>query len=297
MTAGKHIQNKNLKELAQLFFKLGIIGFGGPAAHIAMMQKEVVHKRKWMSEQHFLDLIGATNLIPGPNSTEMAIHIGHERAGWRGLIVAAGEPNAWYSINLVPSIYWSQGNASITGIINWGGAFKSGGTPAANIEIALFSSTGAPIAYTFSNNDGTFEFNNLPYGEFSLHAEMTGKITETVVVNLSENSTAANINFVVTAAIITATGSDNLDTLKLVAGNLYPNPVGEVLYLELNASSSGTALVEVIDLQGRIIRSESQEMSGGSSRISIATGDLMKGMYLLRVNTEGCDPVQRRFIK
>ena len=77
-----------LAELAKLFLKLGTIGFGGPAAHIAMMQDEVVKKRKWMDEQHFLDLIGATNLIPGPNSTEMAIHIGHERAGWKGLIVA-----------------------------------------------------------------------------------------------------------------------------------------------------------------------------------------------------------------
>lgn len=80
--------DKNIPELAKLFSKLGIIAFGGPAAHIAMMQHEVVSKRKWMSEQHFLDLIGATNLIPGPNSTEMAIHIGRERAGWKGLIVA-----------------------------------------------------------------------------------------------------------------------------------------------------------------------------------------------------------------
>lgn len=78
----------NLKEIAQLFLKLGVIGFGGPAAHIAMMQDEVVRKRKWMDEQHFLDLIGATNLIPGPNSTEMAIHIGYDRGGWKGLIVA-----------------------------------------------------------------------------------------------------------------------------------------------------------------------------------------------------------------
>lgn len=81
-------KKNNLIELAKLFLKLGIIGFGGPAVHIAMMQDEVVTKRKWLSEQHFLDLIGATNLIPGPNSTEMAIHIGHERAGWKGLVVA-----------------------------------------------------------------------------------------------------------------------------------------------------------------------------------------------------------------
>jgi chromate transporter len=81
-------QIDNLRELAKLFLKLGIIGFGGPAAHIAMMREEVVVKKNWLSEQHFLDLLGATNLIPGPNSTEMTIHIGRERAGWKGLIVA-----------------------------------------------------------------------------------------------------------------------------------------------------------------------------------------------------------------
>lgn len=80
--------NKNLSEVAQLFLKLGSISFGGPAAHVAMMEEEVVRKRKWMSHQHFLDLIGATNLIPGPNSTEMTMHCGYERAGWKGLLLA-----------------------------------------------------------------------------------------------------------------------------------------------------------------------------------------------------------------
>lgn len=77
-----------LSELAQIFLKLGIIGFGGPAAHIAMMEDEVVHRRQWLTPEQFLDLVGATNLIPGPNSTEMAIHIGYIYAGGLGLIVA-----------------------------------------------------------------------------------------------------------------------------------------------------------------------------------------------------------------
>ena len=77
-----------LRGLAALFLKLGMVAFGGPAAHIALMQDEVVERRGWMSRQRFLDLVGATNLIPGPNSTELAIHIGLGRAGWRGLIVA-----------------------------------------------------------------------------------------------------------------------------------------------------------------------------------------------------------------
>lgn len=79
--------SQRLIELAGLFLKLGITGFGGPAAHIAMMHDEIVKRRKWLSDQEFLDLVGATNLIPGPNSTEMAIHIGYLHAGWPGLIL------------------------------------------------------------------------------------------------------------------------------------------------------------------------------------------------------------------
>jgi chromate transporter len=81
-------QPTSLRELALLFLKLGTISFGGPAAHIAMMEDEVVRRRRWVSSEEFLDLVGATNLIPGPNSTEMAIHIGHRQAGWAGLLVA-----------------------------------------------------------------------------------------------------------------------------------------------------------------------------------------------------------------
>lgn len=79
---------KELKEIALIFLKLGFITFGGPAAHIALFEAEIVSKRKWMSHQHFLDLVGATNLIPGPNSTEMAMHTGQIRAGIAGLMLA-----------------------------------------------------------------------------------------------------------------------------------------------------------------------------------------------------------------
>jgi chromate transporter len=77
-----------LLDVAGLFLKLGLVGFGGPAAHVAMMEDEVVRRRRWLSRERFLDLVGATNLIPGPNSTELAIHLGHQRAGWPGLVVA-----------------------------------------------------------------------------------------------------------------------------------------------------------------------------------------------------------------
>ncbi|MDX1664440.1 MAG: chromate efflux transporter [Candidatus Promineifilaceae bacterium] len=81
-------ESASLAEIARLFLRLGFTAFGGPAAHIAMMYDEVVVRRRWLDEQHFLDLLGATNLIPGPNSTEMAIHVGYERGRWRGLLVA-----------------------------------------------------------------------------------------------------------------------------------------------------------------------------------------------------------------
>jgi chromate transporter len=81
-------KRSNLWELAVLFLRLGATAFGGPAAHIAMMEDEVVRRRHWLTRDKFLDLLGATNLIPGPNSTEMAIHVGYLRAGWPGLLIA-----------------------------------------------------------------------------------------------------------------------------------------------------------------------------------------------------------------
>lgn len=115
--------NDSLGQVIRLFLRLGFTAFGGPAAHIAMMHDEVVVRRQWMAEQQFLDLVGATNLIPGPNSTEMAIHIGYERAGWRGLL-AAGLCFILPAALIVGCLAWVyvrygqtlQGNALLYGI-------------------------------------------------------------------------------------------------------------------------------------------------------------------------------------
>lgn len=96
----------SLSELAALFLKLGTTAFGGPAAHIAMMEDELVRRRQWLTHDEFLDLLGATNLIPGPNSTEMAIHIGHRRAGWAGLLVA-GSCFILPAVVIVTAIAWA----------------------------------------------------------------------------------------------------------------------------------------------------------------------------------------------
>lgn len=94
-----------LMTLVRLFVRLSLTAFGGPAAHIAMMEDEVVGRRKWLSRQAFLDLVGATNLIPGPNSTEMTMHVGHVRAGWIGLVTAGAS-------FIIPA-------SLITGVIAW----------------------------------------------------------------------------------------------------------------------------------------------------------------------------------
>src|SRR5688500_6275557 len=79
---------ERVAEVALLFTRLGFTAFGGPAAHVALMEDQVVRRRGWLDRRHFLDLVSAVNFIPGPNSTELAIHLGQVRAGWRGLVVA-----------------------------------------------------------------------------------------------------------------------------------------------------------------------------------------------------------------
>ncbi len=118
MGEAKRLSSRRLKEVAALFFKLGCIAFGGPAAHIAMMRDEVVRRRGWLCEQEFLDMVGATNLIPGPNSTEMAIHLGHLRAGWRGLL-AAGILFIFPAMVIVMAFAWVYVNYGATPEVEW----------------------------------------------------------------------------------------------------------------------------------------------------------------------------------
>ena len=107
-----------LRELAALFLRLGITAFGGPAAHIAMMRAEVVERLKWLSDREFLDLLAATNLIPGPNSTEMAIHLGYRRAGIPGLLVA-GACFILPAALIVGGIAWGYARYGETPAVGW----------------------------------------------------------------------------------------------------------------------------------------------------------------------------------
>lgn len=103
-----------LKEIAPVFLRLGAVAFGGPAAHIALMEEEIVRKRAWLSREAFLDLLGATNLIPGPNSTEMAIHLGFSRGGLAGLVTAgvAFILPAFFIVLIFAALYARHGQVS-----------------------------------------------------------------------------------------------------------------------------------------------------------------------------------------
>jgi chromate transporter len=107
-----------LRDVALLALRLGITAFGGPAAHIAMLRDEAVVRRRWLSDAEFLDLLGATNLIPGPNSTEMFIHIGHVRAGWRGMIVS-GVCFILPAMLIVLAIAWAYQTYGTTPTATW----------------------------------------------------------------------------------------------------------------------------------------------------------------------------------
>lgn len=107
-----------LREVIGLFLRLGSTAFGGPAAHVALMHDEVVTRRGWVTDQEFLDLLGATNLIPGPNSTEMAIHLGYRRAGWPGLI-AGGVCFAGPAILIVLALAWVYTRLGVLPQVGW----------------------------------------------------------------------------------------------------------------------------------------------------------------------------------
>ena len=118
MTDDTGPQTVSWREITAQFLRIGLTAFGGPAAHVAIMRHELVERRKWMSEAHFLDLLGATNLIPGPNSSEMAMHIGFVRAGWAGLL-GGGVGFLLPSMLIVLGMAWGYVEFGATPAVEW----------------------------------------------------------------------------------------------------------------------------------------------------------------------------------
>jgi hypothetical protein len=214
-------------------------------------------------------------------------------------IVKAGEPEAWYPIQLVSSVMepGTNGTATISGFINWEGQIKSPiSIPAANVEIVLFNHANEPVAYTFTDSKGYYEFNNLELGNYSLHAEMAGKTTATADINLTENESLVNINFAMNAEAIITLGISNNNKPGILAGNPYPNPANDFLNIRLNLPLSKSAEIEIIDMQGRVIHA-GKTLLQSNNLLQVETGNLSKGIYMLRINITGYQPVIRRFAK
>ena len=154
-----------LREVASLFFRLGVFAFGGPAAHIAMMRREVVTVRRWTSDAEFLDMVGATSLIPGPNSTEMAMHLGSRRAGWRGLVVAgalfilpaaamvAGLAYAYVRFGSTPAVDWVLYGVKPVVIAIVVGAIWALGRVALRRPVSWMPAAGAVALYLLGVNE------------------------------------------------------------------------------------------------------------------------------------------------
>jgi chromate transporter len=124
-TAARAASGSALKQIALSFLRLGTTAFGGPAAHIGMMEEEFVCRRGWVTRADFLDMLGASNLVPGPSSTEMAIHIGHQRAGWRGLVVA-GVCFILPAMLIVMACAWAYATFTLTALLRCSGFLRSG---------------------------------------------------------------------------------------------------------------------------------------------------------------------------
>jgi len=107
------MQNGKILEIIRYFLRLGFVAFGGPAAHVAMMEEDLVQRKKWMDGQTFLDYLGATNLIPGPNSTEMTMHVGYHRGGPAGLF-AAGMSFIFPAVLLTLAVAMQEGSEVYT---------------------------------------------------------------------------------------------------------------------------------------------------------------------------------------
>jgi hypothetical protein len=213
--------------------------------------------------------------------------------------VKAAEPNAWYPIQLVSPVSEpdKQGTAKISGYINWEGQIKSPvSIPAANVEIVLYNNNGEPVSYTFTDSNGYFEFINLAFGNYTIHAEMTGKTTAAADINLSENESKVNINFAMNASAIIILGIENKNKPELIAGNPYPNPAGDFLNIHVNMPFSKSAEIEILDIQGRVIQTQQVRLQN-NDLLQVATGNLNKGAFILRIKTPGYQPVIRMFLK
>lgn len=236
-----------LRELAMLFLKLGTIGFGGPAAHIAMMEDEVVNRRQWLTREHYLDLIGATNLIPGPNSTEIAIHIGYIHAGLLGLIVT-GICFILPAVLITTTLAWvyvqfgqlPQFSPFLYGIkpailaIIFGAMWRLGKKAAKNLQLAII---------------GLIVVLGLFWGLNELLALLLGGLLGVLWLQVKSKN---NLGAKILAFPLTSYLAVNNTTLNATATNISPWQIG-LFFLKVGSVLYGSGYVLVAFLQSELV--------------------------------------------
>lgn len=203
-------------------------------------------------------------------------------------------------VNLVPVFKdpGPQGTSVISGNINWNNpAGTQDVNPASNVIIVLYNDAGAAVASTMTNDNGYFEFDRLQTGKYSVYAEMAGKENGSAAITLDDANAHAIVNFMMSPEAILLLGIDQAKPSMPNAGNPYPNPVGSMLYLDLDAKNTEVVEIEILDIQGRMIKSEKANLTGSSNRMGISTGSLPKGAYLLRLNFQNQKTVWKKFVK
>jgi hypothetical protein len=196
--------------------------------------------------------------------------------------------NFEYDILMIPIASMNPGPGKISGIISYGyDPDNEKGMPAGNVEILLFNNDNEPVICSHSAGDGTFSFDNLELGNYSVHAEVTGKFTFPVQISLTlENQMVNGVNIII--GNYTINGSVNWNTIdeSSVAGeisNIYPNPAADHLYIDLLLNNPGDLEIMIVDYTGKIVLTSPQPTTPGMNTCFLDISTLSSGMYFIKV--------------
>lgn len=202
------------------------------------------------------------------------------------------------NIDLLPYQYFGGGPGSIEGKIEFGGKNPSKGIPAQGIEILLLDMQNFPLEVDYSDNNGIFKFNDLPFGTYRVYAEIAGKNTIPVQVNIDPgNLIVSGINLVITNNAVIASMEDNItETIKSIS-EIYPNPSADIANIEINIQKTTNIELKIINPLGQVIMLEEHALQTGENRLSVDISELGNGIYYMQIIDFNNNKFTRKFIK
>jgi len=212
-------------------------------------------------------------------------------------VISLGEPENPYNINLIPMDSYENGVADITGIITQGNRLFGDGTPVTDVEIILLSESNIALDYRYSSEDGEFDFSTLAYGTYKVYAEVPGKSTSPALVILDENNQSATLGFEITEGAVHVLSVNDLENPSLTIGEIFPNPVTDQAYIQVNLTESTLVEINIFNQMGQKVYSEMQNLEIGSHKIALNTEGLIRGVFVFSINTFNGPATVRKFIK